>query len=154
MATAAGDLLMHVRPNPRRPVEYNKDSVRRRGHLFRTQVHTGGDGEGDGTAKEATAVKFVDSPLDDLSQMSESVQRLSRLPEAMAMEDLSGSPAGMTRVAIHPSPGCLGLVFAGGSAGLGRVLRVRSLVTEEVRKKLSAGLRTKKTGGGRTSFSH
>ncbi len=135
--TAAGEALLWVAPGPTKQLEYDKDSSRRRVHLFRTyKVKKEEEAEEE---KVATTIRFVDSPLHDLDSAPESEQKLARSQDSMAMEDLAeeeGSGQAMTRVALHPGPASLGLAFVGGRAGLGRVLHVSSLVDDRIKKKL------------------
>ena len=120
LGTAAGEALLHVWGHPdRRSIENDKESLRRRVHLFRTEE------------EEDKALTFVDSPFSDLpGSMPTEEQKRSRGGERMDMEKLGEVGRGVTRVDVHPDleeeeQGKSMLVFAGGQVGLGRVFRVR-----------------------------
>ena len=146
-ATAAGELVVFISPSLHRSVEHDKNLVQRRCFVFRTEVEQleGGAGGGDPrqyrAARARAGLVWRDTDLQRAARSgqvcaAEEVRRV-RSAERMAGEQLEAFPlSSLTSLDWCDSPGNVGLLAAGGGAGLVRIHNLLHLVTPAIRAAL------------------
>merc|ERR1712150_387250 len=108
-----------------KPLEFDKDTSRRRCFLFRTDEVVDED-QPEGSSD--TCLNFVDSPVDNLANAPFDEQKAVRCSDNMTCESLMRhSLIAVNRVCFNQDLSAVGLVFAGTESGIGKFVDVSSL---------------------------
>ena len=119
VCTSAGEVVLYVADRVDKSLENDKVLNKRRILLYRTEV----DAEG--------RFAFADSTFSEEDQIK------AKVPENMLIEDMVDNKRRSVRtVEFHPDPDRVGVIFAGGENGIGRIMRVKNLINQNIKKKL------------------